>query len=43
MVPAASVGYLAASLVFAAFCTKRMVPLPALAIASSVKPPNGCG
>ena len=34
MTPA--VGYLAASLVFVTFCTKRMVPLRALAIASNI-------
>jgi ABC-type glycerol-3-phosphate transport system permease component len=32
----ALVGYLAASLVFATFCTKRMVPLRALAIISNI-------
>ena len=36
MAPTAPVGYLAASLVFATFCTKRMVPLRALAIASNI-------
>lgn len=36
MVPAAPVGYLAASLVFATFCTKRMAPLRAIAIASNI-------
>jgi len=30
------IGYLAASLVFATFCTKRMVQLRALAIASNI-------
>jgi len=34
--PTAVVGYLAASLVFATFCTTRMVPLRALAIASNI-------
>lgn len=32
----APIGYLAASLVFATFCTKRMVTLRALAIASNI-------
>jgi ABC-type glycerol-3-phosphate transport system permease component len=36
MTPAALVGYLAASLVFTTFCTKRMVPLRILAIASNI-------
>ena len=36
MTPAALVGYLAASLVFATFCTKRMVQLRALAIAGNI-------
>ena len=36
MTPAAPIGYLAASLVFATFCTKRMVQLRALAIASNI-------
>jgi len=36
MTVTALVGYLAASLVFATFCTKRMVPLRALAITSNV-------
>lgn len=36
MTPAAPVGYLAASLVFATFCARRMVPLRALAIASNI-------
>lgn len=35
-IPAAPVGYLAASLVYATFCAKRMVPLRALAIASNL-------
>ena len=34
--PTALVGYLAASLVFATFCTKRMVTLRALAITSNI-------
>ena len=36
MTPVVLVGYLAASLVFATFCTKRMLPLRALAIASNI-------
>jgi hypothetical protein len=36
MTPTASVGYLAASLVFATFCMKRMVVLRAIAIASNI-------
>jgi len=36
MTPAAPVGYLASGLVFATFCTKRMVQLRALAIASNI-------
>ena len=36
MTPTAPVGYLAASLVFATFCTKRMVTLRALAIPSNI-------
>ena len=36
MTHAAPVGYLAGSLVFATFCTTRMVPLRALAIASNI-------
>ncbi len=36
MTPVALVGYVAAGLVFATFCTRRMVPLRALAIASNV-------
>jgi hypothetical protein len=36
MTPVASVGYLAAGLVFATFCTKHMVQLRALAIASNI-------
>ncbi len=36
MTATAPVGYLAASLVFATFCTKHMVPLRAIAIASNV-------
>jgi ABC-type glycerol-3-phosphate transport system permease component len=36
MTPAALVGYLAASLVFATFCAKRIVPLRVLAIASNI-------
>ena len=36
MIPAAPLGYLAASLVFATFCTRRMVPLRALAITSNI-------
>ncbi len=36
MTPVALVGYVAAGLVFATFCTTRMVPLRALAIASNV-------
>jgi hypothetical protein len=36
MTPAALVGYLAASLIFTAFCTKRMVPLRVFAIASNI-------
>ena len=36
MTPIVLVGYLAASLVFATFCTKRMLPLRALAIASNI-------
>jgi len=36
MTLATSVGYLAATLVFATFCTRRMVPLRALAIASNI-------
>jgi len=36
MTPAAPVGYLAAGLVFATFCTKRMVTLRALAITSNI-------
>lgn len=36
MTTTAPVGYLAASLVFAAFCTKRMVQLRAFAIASNI-------
>lgn len=35
-IPAAPVGYLAASLVFATFYAKRMVPLRTLAIASNI-------
>lgn len=35
-IPAAPVGYFAAGLVFATFCTKRMVSLRTLAIASNV-------
>lgn len=34
-IPVAPVGYLASSLVFATFCTKRMLTLRALAIASN--------
>jgi len=36
MTPVVLVGYLAASLVFAMVCTKRMVPLRALGIASNI-------
>jgi len=36
MTHAAPAGYLAGSLVFATFCTTRMVPLRALAIASNI-------
>ena len=36
MTPTTLVGYFAASLVFATFCTKRMMPLRALAIASNI-------
>ena len=36
MTPTAPVGYLAASLVFATFCTKRMAPLRAIAVASNI-------
>jgi ABC-type glycerol-3-phosphate transport system permease component len=36
MAPAAVVGYLAASLVFSTFCTRRMVPLRILAIAGNI-------
>ena len=36
LAPSAVVGYLAASLVFVTFCTTRMVPLRALAIASNI-------
>lgn len=35
-IPAAPIGYLAASLVYATFCAKRMVPLRTLAIASNL-------
>jgi CRP/FNR family transcriptional regulator, cyclic AMP receptor protein len=36
MVLTSAVGYLAASLVFATFCAKRMVPLRTLAIGSNI-------
>ena len=36
MTPTVLVGYFAASLVFVTFCTKRMVALRALAIASNI-------
>ncbi len=36
MVLTSAVGYLACSLVFATFCTKRMVPLRTLAIGSNI-------
>lgn len=35
-IPVAPVGYCAGSLVFATFCTKRMVPLRTLAIGSNI-------
>jgi len=36
MILTTAVGYFAASLVFATFCTKRMVPLRTLAIGSNI-------